>query len=57
MGRFTWPQVGRVNWPLTSHTSNLLGVLPSFKGVLVSDRYKTYWSIDGIEHALCLAHL
>jgi transposase len=34
-----------------------MGVLPFFKGVLVSDRYRTYWSIDGIEHALCLAHL
>ena len=34
-----------------------MAVLPFFKGVLVSDRYKTYWSIDGIEHALCLAHL
>jgi len=34
-----------------------MAVLPFFKGVLVSDRYRTYWSIDGIEHALCLAHL
>lgn len=34
-----------------------MAVLPFFKGVLVSDRYKTYWSIDGVEHALCLAHL
>lgn len=34
-----------------------IGVLPFFKGVLVSDRYKTYWSIDGMEHALCSAHL
>ncbi len=36
---------------------NDMAVLPFFKGVLVSDRYKTYWSIDGIEHALCAAHL
>jgi transposase len=34
-----------------------MAVLPFFKGVLVSDRYKTYWSIDGMEHALCIAHL
>lgn len=34
-----------------------MAVLPFFKGVLVSDRYRTYWSVDGIEHALCLAHL
>ena len=34
-----------------------IGVLPFFKGVLVSDRYRTYWSIGGIEHALCAAHL
>ena len=34
-----------------------MAVLPFFKGVLVSDRYRTYWSIDGIEHALCAAHL
>jgi transposase len=34
-----------------------MAVLPFFKGVLVSDRYRTYWSIDGIEHALCLSHL
>jgi transposase/regulator of replication initiation timing len=36
---------------------NDMAVLPFFKGVLVSDRYKTYWSIDGTEHALCAAHL
>jgi transposase len=34
-----------------------MAVLPFFKGVLVSDRYRTYWSIDGVEHALCLSHL
>jgi transposase len=34
-----------------------MAVLPFFRGVLVSDRYRTYWSIDGIEHALCAAHL
>jgi len=34
-----------------------MAVLPFFKGVLVSDRYRTYWSIDGITHALCLSHL
>jgi hypothetical protein len=34
-----------------------MAVLPFFKGVLVSDRYRTYWSVDGIEHALCAAHL
>jgi transposase len=34
-----------------------MGVLPLFSGVLVSDGWKPYWSIDGIEHALCCAHL
>jgi transposase len=34
-----------------------MAVLPFFKGVLVSDGWKPYWSIDGIEHALCCAHL
>lgn len=34
-----------------------IAVLPFFKGVLVSDGWKPYWSIDGIEHALCAAHL
>ena len=34
-----------------------MAVLPFFNGVLVSDGWKPYWSIDGIEHALCCAHL
>ena len=34
-----------------------MAVLPFFSGVLVSDGWKPYWSIDGIEHALCCAHL
>ena len=34
-----------------------MAVLPFFSGVLVSDRWKPYWSIGGIEHALCCAHL
>ena len=34
-----------------------LGVLPFFTGVLVTDGWKPYWSIKGIEHALCAAHL
>jgi transposase len=34
-----------------------MAVLPLFSGVLVSDGWKPYWSIDGIEHALCCAHL
>jgi transposase len=36
---------------------NDMAVLPFFSGVLVSDGWKPYWSIDGIEHALCCAHL
>ncbi len=31
-------------------------MLPFFSGELVSDGLKPYWSIDGIEHALCCAH-
>jgi hypothetical protein len=34
-----------------------MAVLPFFKGVLVSDGWKPYWSIEGVEHALCCAHL
>jgi transposase len=34
-----------------------MAVLPFFSGVLVSDGWKPYWSIDGIEHALCCAHI
>jgi transposase len=34
-----------------------MAVLPLFSGVLVSDGWKPYWSIEGIEHALCCAHL
>lgn len=34
-----------------------MAVLPFFKGVLVSDGWKPYWSMDGFEHALCCAHL
>jgi transposase len=34
-----------------------IGVLPFFSGVLVTDGWKPYWSIEGIEHALCCAHL
>jgi transposase len=34
-----------------------MAVLPFFKGVLVSDGWKPYWSISGAEHALCCAHL
>lgn len=34
-----------------------MAVLPFFSGVLVSDGWKPYWSIEGIEHALCCAHL
>ena len=29
-----------------------IGVLPFFSGVLVSDGWKPYWSIEGVEHAL-----
>ena len=36
---------------------NDMAVLPFFSGVLVSDGWKPYWSIEGIEHALCCAHL
>jgi hypothetical protein len=34
-----------------------IGVLPFFSGVLVTDGWKPYWSIKGIGHALCAAHL
>ena len=34
-----------------------MAVLPFFKGVLVSDGWKPYWSLEGMEHALCAAHL
>jgi transposase len=34
-----------------------MAVLPFFSGVLVTDGWKPYWSVDGIEHALCCAHL
>ncbi len=34
-----------------------MAVLPFFKGVFVTDGWKPYWSVDGIEHALCCAHL
>ena len=34
-----------------------LGVLPFFKGVLISDGWKSYWSYSAIEHSLCCAHL
>ncbi len=34
-----------------------MAVLPFFKGVLVSDGWKPYWSAEGVEHALCCAHL
>lgn len=30
-----------------------MAVLPFFKGVLVSDGWEPYWSIEGVEHALC----
>jgi len=34
-----------------------MAVLPFFSGVLVSDGWKSYWSYDACEHALCCAHL
>lgn len=34
-----------------------MAVLPFFSGVLVSDGWRPYWSIEGIEHALCCAHV
>jgi hypothetical protein len=34
-----------------------IGVLPFFSGVLVTDGWQPYWSIEGFEHALCLSHL
>jgi transposase len=34
-----------------------MAVLPFFSGVLLTDGWKPYWSVDGIEHALCCAHL
>jgi len=34
-----------------------MAVLPFFSGTLVTDGWKPYWSLDGFDHALCLAHL
>jgi transposase len=34
-----------------------MAILPLFRGVLVSDGWKPYWTLDGFEHALCLSHL
>ena len=34
-----------------------MAVLPFFSGVLITDGWKPYWSVEGIEHALCCAHL
>ena len=34
-----------------------IGVLGFFGGVLVTDGWGPYWSIDGLDHALCCAHL
>ena len=34
-----------------------IAVLPFFSGVLITDGWKPYWSIEGIDHALCCAHL
>ena len=34
-----------------------MAVLPFFSGVLITDGWKPYWSVDGIGHALCCAHL
>lgn len=34
-----------------------IGVLPDVTGVLVSDGYKQYWLLDGLEHACCNAHI
>lgn len=32
-------------------------ILPRFRGVLVSDRWKPYWSYPGLDHQICGAHL
>jgi len=34
-----------------------MAVLPLFSGVVISDGWKPYWSVEGIEHALCCAHI
>jgi transposase len=34
-----------------------MAILPLFRGVLVSDGWKPYWTLDGFDHALCLSHL
>jgi hypothetical protein len=34
-----------------------MAVLPFFSGVLVSDGWRSYWSYDACEHALCCSHL
>lgn len=33
------------------------GVLPSFSGVAMHDCWSSYWRYDGIEHAVCCAHI
>ena len=34
-----------------------IAVLPLFAGVVISDGWKPYWSVAGVEHALCCAHI
>jgi len=34
-----------------------IAVLTSFSGVVISDGWKPYWSVKGIGHALCCAHI
>ncbi len=33
------------------------GVLPSFGGIAMHDCWSSYWHYDGIDHAVCCAHL
>jgi transposase len=34
-----------------------MGILPEYKGVLVHDFWKSYFTFDGVTHAMCNAHL
>lgn len=33
------------------------GVLPSFNGIAMHDCWSPYWQYDGVDHAICCAHL
>lgn len=33
------------------------GFLPAYEGIIVHDCWKPYWSVEGVFHGLCCAHL